>query len=127
MGQWKITQFLTALPVGNLSQKDSDSLIGKSLNLSTDTISINADVLTPDDRSCPIDHANSSWITENAFDYFVTDNGYRLSVSDVKSLGLSSPFWHLSSFCMDVFTRSNPNKLILFFGSNFFEATRVKQ
>lgn len=127
VGQWKITQWLTGLAIGSLSQSDIDSMPGDTLTIGPQTISLKTSVLEPEDRSCNIDNADSNWINQDPYDYFVANGGYRLDKTGVQSLGLQLPFWHLDSFCMEVFTRPSPNEIVLFFGSNFFEATRTKQ
>lgn len=123
IGSWKISQLLTELPVGNLTQKDIDNIMNKTLIITPTTITLQAPVLTLDDRSCTIDTQDSGLITDNPLDYF-QNQGYSLNADDVKALHLTSPFWSMESFCMQVFSLQNPNKLILFFGAGFFEADR---
>lgn len=124
VGQWKITQWLTGLAIGNLNQSDIDSMPGDTLIIGPHTISLKTSALEPEDRSCNIDNADRGWIQQNAYDYFVTNGGYRLDKAGIQSLGLQPPFWHLDAFCMEVFTRPDPNEIVLFFGSSFFEAIR---
>lgn len=125
IGKWKVTEYLTSLSVGNLSQEDIDSIPGQTLEIGPENITLQTKALYPDDRSCAIDNTDSGWITRDPYDYFVTDNDYFLSQEDVASLELHAPFWTLDSDCIQVFTKNNPNTIVFMFASGFFEAVRI--
>ncbi len=124
IGQWKVSQWLTAMSVGELGPADTTNLIGQTLVITSQTITLKTTLLQPEERFCSIDNMDSGWITSNPVEFFQDNYSQDFDARDYKALGLKIPFWRLYSSCIDVFTHADSNKIDFVFGGDFFEAIR---
>jgi hypothetical protein len=124
IGQWKVTHFVTAMPVSELNQNQIDGLIGKILVINSQVISFKENMLDSYEESCPIDNGNSGWVKNNPVDYFDNNFDAYFDAADYQSLGLQVPFWAMNTGCILVFTKGS-HKIVFTFGGNFFEATKI--
>lgn len=124
VGTWHVTKWLTGL--SELSTSDRHSLLGKTLTINPQTISLGTLLLTPPERTCRFDSTDTAWVTNSPERYFEDNYGYDV-LQEYKVLGLKIPFWTLQSTCISVLTTPDPNKIIFTFGEDFFEAVKQSE
>lgn len=126
LGQWKVEKWVAGSLNTDIGQQDINNIIGSTLIISTQMVTLNANVLDPDDRSCSINANTSGWINTDPVNYF--NNNYdwpNVNISTIQALGLEAPFWTIDTDCIPIFTTKKPNQIVFIFGSTFFEAQRV--